>query len=70
MNQDSSAPADGLRELAFFMISSACLYGTDTAFFPSAGSVDGEFDAASRWPFRAACAFWLVLLGSLGWYLV
>lgn len=55
----------GLRESAFFTLTGAHIFGSNTSYLPSSAGGDGRLRQGSGWPFWTACAVWVAVIAYL-----
>jgi len=58
--------ADGFREWAFFALTGAYFFGSNTIYVPTAAGGDGKPRQASSWPLWVTCAVWVAIFSYLG----
>lgn len=64
-HEESELRDDGLRETAFFTLTGAYIFGSNTLFLPGSAGGDAELREGSRWPFFATCGVWLAIFAFL-----
>jgi hypothetical protein len=58
VNDDGGDFDAGLRESAFFTLTGAQIFGSNTSYLSSSAGGDGRLREGSGWPFWTACAVW------------
>jgi hypothetical protein len=65
MNGEHDELDDGLRESAFFTLTGAYVFGSNTIYLSTAAGGDGQLRQGSRWPFWVTCGVWVAILAYL-----
>jgi len=66
VNGADEREGDGLRESAFFTLTGAYIFGSNTIYLPTSAGGDGRLRQGSGWPFWVTCGLWVAIFAYLG----